>query len=557
MGDFRSTCAHYVLFILTGLAILATLSQATILYILYYRHDSSLFYLHVSASLLPPFLIYIYLLYGVKVSGDITNPLLPFLIMWTDLKFYFSSDLELGRNALYSFLNTYHSGCCTFLSKIITLLLVVPLIALSSPFLVLFVLLAWSIHMSCTKHVASSNYQLLLLQFPFMVPSFYMYSAMLFILPIQADTSIVLFMIIFWMSSILYLTFFVTCFSIKKQISDLVLLTELLLLFTVLYIALLIDYESYPKLHTLALIMSICSAVTDGCFFKAAPIRDYVQFSQKFNSEFHSFKANDVDSFVDTDKLYCLIHDVIYHQDALENESAVIRLQNKGYEHVQRIKEPHPIHSKECYELQHRFMKMDDAHKKQHIHHLLDNNIYVMNKRNQVSAYRPFVRLFVFVYWVLSFVVAIYPFAWLFHAVFIAVPQLIYLYHYRDMFVVFVMLLYGVTLVKTLRALYSHYDKYQLIGKLKQIPHIADPEQKQELEAMYGKMLVTVDLIQYIEVDATAIVLLYLYGECDADLETGAHQHEMYSTADEEEDELYLDDDDDDEWRGYDMENLL
>ncbi len=294
------------------------------------------------------------------------------------------------------------------------------------------------------------------------------YSAMLFTIPINNESYLVFLMIIYWIISILYMIIYVTFISSKHQPSDMIMLTELLLLFSTLYICLLINYNQHDILHTFSLIFLIITALLDGCLLKAVPIKQYIKFENECEIYDNKY-GNDIPALqmnINNEKLYCLIHHTLYHiHNENNNKDKLITLKTKNsntYENILQINkdEIHTTDSIECYELQYQFMKMSENNKELYINHLLINHKFIEDNK-----YKQFEQICFNFYWSVSVIVGIFPIIWLFY-VLIKQPNIIHVTHYQDMFVLIIIGFYSLMLCVTCYTMYNDYEKYKIIAKL-------------------------------------------------------------------------------------------
>lgn len=496
----------FLLLTLCHFAVIITVTQYCILYTLYINDDILTYYIHISISLIPSLLMYIYLLYGIIFWGDPINPLLPFIIIW---KSYINEKSKIDETSVYqccTMNNLKFSRlsyiCCTTSHSIITYIIVLPIVSILSQLLVI---IGSLIHAISAMMKQPKSYDILVLQVIHMVPNFFMYSVMLFtttkdITSQYYNYDLITLIIIYWISSMIYVCLYVIFCSSKDQPSDLIMLTELLLLFACLYIALLIDYNNNDFIHSISIIILLLSAITDGCFLKAVPIRDYIQYSM--DTKLYQFQGNKNE--INSERLYCLIHHLIYHYNEDDNDN---KKENEGYLNVE-IKELHEIDSIECYELKNEFMQMNENDKKQHIDKLLINQLYIKNDEWDKKLEERLLNI----YWLFSIIVALFPMIWIFYVFFVLNPSIININDYLDIFVLSVICLYGIMLTITLWNFYLDYDKYQIMSKLKQIDNLSLDE-IDSLNQRYDKMMIATEILNFIEIDAIIVILLFLYGD--------------------------------------------
>ena len=241
MCQLRLIFNSILLLALCFLACIITAIQYTIMYTLYIKHNLITFYINCIVSMIPSILIYLYLIYGCSFWGDnVANPLLPFVIIW---KSFINPKSRMDKTRIYRRCNILpnRNMCYLVMSYILTYGIIITTMSILSQT----VIIASVFILSMTTIIkAPKSYDVLILQIVHMIPNFFMYSAMLFTTSNQQQSWMILLMVSYWILSMSYLCIYVIFFASIKAPSDLIMTTELLLLFSCLYIALSIDYDS-------------------------------------------------------------------------------------------------------------------------------------------------------------------------------------------------------------------------------------------------------------------------------------------------------------------------
>ena len=288
-----------------------------------------------------------------------------------------------------------------------------------------------------------------------------------------------------------------------KQIVFISILTEMILMFFLVYITYLVDYNKYDEndkiIFFIALIGFINFCFPNAPFYKSYLLWQYVKWSDISHVFDFIVCKSDKDDFNEMmDKLYCYIHQISHTKHHDNHQLNQINL---------------------CFVQHSNYLKMTDKQKYQYIHYMVYNN-----NNNDNPQYKICENVLKFIYTMSWMIAYLYPIIWL--SAYFGLNDKIFIYdielfNYQQLFILILFMFYFALFGVLIGTLYHKIFNLKRFKMMRMCYYLSPNGYKHINHKYYGKLEIIYDnlifikcLINIFHHDIGCIILSYSLGNC-------------------------------------------